>query len=170
MDSPLESLVMIRTGTGDPLLDRTGLMSEDPSIDRGDELFRGRGAKVAVLDFSFWRGHEDIERIEMEVTPNGRVVPRLDANDEEIPTITWSRDTEARYLPRKPYVIVEKGVTMVTIPEIGYPDHGTAVLGQLSALDEARDWGEKLKESPELFPKPSHTSLPSSHVKMATGN
>ena len=59
-----------------------------------------------------------------------------------IPTITWSRDTEARYLPRKPYVIVEEGVTMVTIPEIGYPDHGTAVLGQLSALDEARDWGE----------------------------
>ena len=49
---------------------------------------------------------------------------------------------EARYLPRKPYVIVEEGVTMVTIPEIGYPDHGTAVLGQLSALDEARDWGE----------------------------
>ena len=129
-------------GTGDPLLDRTGLMSEDPSVDRGDELFRGRGAKVAVLDFSFWRGHEDIERIEMEVTPNGRVVPRLDANGEEIPTITWSRDTEARYLPRKPYVIVEEGVTMVTIPEIGYPDHGTAVLGQLSALDEARDWGE----------------------------
>ena len=51
-------------------------MSEDPSVDRGDEFFRGRGAKVAVLDFSFWRGHEDIERIEMEVKQGGRVVPR----------------------------------------------------------------------------------------------
>ena len=140
-------------GAGDPLLDETGLMSEDPSIDRGDELFRGRGAKVAVLDFSFWRGHEDIERIEMEVTPNGRVVPRLDANGEEIPTITWSRDTENRYTPRKPYVILEEGVTMVTIPEIGYPDHGTAVLGQLSALDEARDWGEPAQGITGIVPE-----------------
>ena len=74
-----------------------------------------------------------------------------------------------RYLPRKPYVIVEKDVTMVTIPEIGYPDHGTAVLGQLSALDEARDWGEaKRKASPALFPKPNHTSSHLYLVKMAT--
>ena len=57
-------------GTGGPILDRTGLMNPDPSIDRGDELFRGRGSKIAVLDFSFWRGHEDLERIELEPKGN----------------------------------------------------------------------------------------------------
>lgn len=129
-------------GTGAPLLDQSGLMSEDPLVDRGDEMFRGRGAKVAVLDFSFWRGHEDIERIEMITNARGQFVPDLDADGQPKPTISWSRDTGNRYIPRKPYVIVEEGVTMITIPEIGYPDHGTAVLSTISALDELRDWGE----------------------------
>ena len=35
---------------------------------------------------------------------------------------------------------MEEGQTLLRFPEVGYPDHGTAVLGQLSALDEARDW------------------------------
>ena len=136
-------------GTGGPILDRTGLMNPDPSIDRGDELFRGRGSKIAVLDFSFWRGHEDLERIELG--PKGS--PILDNNGDPIPTVSWSRDTNGRYLPRKPYVIVEKDVTMVTIPEIGYPDHGTAVLGQLSALDESRDWGEPTQGITGIVPE-----------------
>ena len=50
-------------------------------------------------------------------------------------------------------MIVEKDVTMVTIPEIGYPDHGTAVLGQLSALDESRDWGEPTQGITGIVPE-----------------
>ena len=70
-------------------------MDSSGAIDRGDELFRGRGAKIAVLDFSFWRGHEDLERIEL----NSKGAPVLDANDEPIPTVSWSRDTQGRYFP-----------------------------------------------------------------------
>jgi len=129
-------------GTGGPLLDQSGLMSEDVLVDRGDEVFRGRGAKVAVLDFSFWRGHEDLERIEMETNERGQYVPVLDSDGQPKPTIFWRRETGNRYVPRKPYVIVEEGINLITIPEIGYPDHGTAVLSTISALDELRDWGE----------------------------
>ena len=68
--------------------------------------------------------------------------------------MSWSRDTQGRYFPRKPYVIVEKDVTMITIPsKFGYPDHGTAVLGQLSALDEARDWGEEAQGITGIVPE-----------------
>ena len=148
MDSPLESLATSQLAP-EVLLDRTGLMDSSGAIDRGDELFRGRGAKIAVLDFSFWRGHEDLERIEL----NSKGAPVLDANDEPIPTVSWSRDTQGRYFPRKPYVIVEKDVTMITIPSVGYPDHGTAVLGQLSALDEARDWGEEAQGITGIVPE-----------------
>lgn len=114
------------------IYDRSGLLSVDGRyntdgklIDEGDELFRGRGARIGVIDFSYYRGHED-----------------LDQPDYEWKRFALSSGAAAasNYEPRKPYVILEEGQTLLKFSEIAYPDHGTAVLGQLSALDEARDW------------------------------
>ena len=106
---------------GGGLLDRSGNINADPAVDLGDEMYRGRTSKIGVIDFSYWQGHEDIDQ----------------------PSYIWkdlAPDVVLPYQPRLPYVILEPGQTMITIPEIGYPDHGTAVLGLLSALDEERDW------------------------------
>ena len=121
----------------EPIFDRSGVMSYDGTypdgslVDRGDELFRGRGARVAVIDFAYWKGHEDLDQ----------------RNEDGTPRYQWKRFVEApgiagaaNYAPRLPYVINEPGQTMIEFAEIGYPDHGTAVLGQLCALDEQRDW------------------------------
>ena len=118
-------------GGVEPIYDRSGLMSLDGRygdgelVDRGDELFRGRGARIGVIDFAYHKGHEDLDQ----------------------PGYQWKRfemapgvRSDANYEPRKPYVILEEGQTLLRFPEVGYPDHGTAVLGQLCALDEARDW------------------------------
>ncbi len=118
-------------GGFEPIFDRSGVMSFDGRypdgqlVDQGDELFRGRGSRIAVIDFAYWKGHEDLDQ----------------------PDYQWKRFAEApgiagaaNYTPRLPYVINEPGQTMIEFAEIGYPDHGTAVLGQLCALDEERDW------------------------------
>ena len=115
----------------EPIFDRSGVMSfegrypDGELVDQGDELFRGRGSRIAVIDFAYWKGHEDLDQ----------------------PNYQWKRFAEApgvansaNYSPRLPYVINEPGQTMIEFAEIGYPDHGTAVLGQLCALDEQRDW------------------------------
>ena len=107
---------------GGGLFDFTGTINPDPTIDLGDELFRGRTANVAVIDFSYWQGHEDLDQ-------KGNYVWKDKAASGILP-----------YAPREPYVISEPGQTLITIPVIGHPDHGTAVLGLLSALDEERDW------------------------------
>jgi hypothetical protein len=68
---------------GTPPADATGL----------GNLTRGRGAKVAVIEWAYWPDHEDLN------------------------------------------VIGEPGQTMILIPEITQPDHGTACLGIMNALD-----------------------------------
>jgi hypothetical protein len=52
---------------------------------------RGRGIKVAVIEWAFYEGHEDLN------------------------------------------VISEPGQTLITIPEVGFPDHATACLGIINA-------------------------------------
>ncbi|MCP3904022.1 MAG: S8 family serine peptidase, partial [Planctomycetes bacterium] len=54
---------------------------------------RGRGAKIAVIEWAYWPGHEDLN------------------------------------------VIGEPGQTMILIPAITSPDHGTACLGIMNALN-----------------------------------
>ena len=115
---------------GGSLFDFTGTINPDPTIDLGDELFRGRTARIAVIDFSYWQGHEDLDQVD-EV--NGVQIPRYQWKDAAGGAIL-------PYQPRLPYVISEPGQTLITIPVLGHPDHGTAVLGLLSALDEERDW------------------------------
>ncbi len=54
-------------------------------------MTRGRGIKVAVIEWAYFEGHEDLD------------------------------------------VITEPGQTLITIPEVGFPDHATACLGIINS-------------------------------------